>query len=123
MGYSWHNISGAMTCRSDREANLMQLPFTLEPDELLGGISREDDEAPIAGAVWYNAGAVHDGLFYRFPAGALAGARYLTADMLLDGDDAGIFILELQEGADGPTFGFQFSLLPEASARMRMPLE
>jgi hypothetical protein len=101
----------------------MQLPFTLEPDALLGGISREDDEAPIAGAVWYNAGAVHDGLSCRFPAGALAGARYLTADMLLDGDDAGVFILELQEGANGPTFGFLFSLLPEASARMRLPLE
>ncbi len=101
----------------------MQLPFTLEPEALLGGISREDAATPIFDAVWYNAGAVGDGLDYRFPTGALAAARYLTADMLLDGDDAGVFILELQEGDTGPTFGFLYSLLPEASARMRLPLE
>lgn len=101
----------------------MQLPFTLEPDSLLGGISREQDTAPIFDAVWYNAGAVGDGLAYRFPAGALNGARCLTADMLLDGDDAGVFVLELQEGDHGPTFGFVFTLLPGASARLRLPLE
>lgn len=101
----------------------MQLPFTLEPEALLGGISREDEPAPIFDAVWYNAGAVGDGLDYRFAAGTLAGARYVTADMLLDGDDAGVFILELQEGETGPTFGFLYSLLPAASARMRLPLE
>lgn len=101
----------------------MQLPFTLEPESLLGGISRESDPAPIFDAVWYNAGAVGDGLSYRFPAGALQGARCLTADMLLDGDDAGVFVLELQEGENGPTFGFVFTLLPEATARMRVPLE
>jgi hypothetical protein len=102
----------------------MQLPFVLEPQDLLGGLSREDaDDTPIFEAVWYNAGAVGDGLDYRFPVGALAGARYLTADLLLDGDDAGVFILELQEGDSGPVFGFQFSLLPEAGARLRLPLE
>jgi hypothetical protein len=101
----------------------MQLPFTLEPDSLLGGISREEDITPIFDAVWFNAGAVGDGLSYQFPAGALSGARCLTADMLLDGDDAGAFVLELQEGSDGPTFGFMFALLPQASARLRLPLE
>jgi hypothetical protein len=101
----------------------MQLPFTLEPDSLLGGISRENAEAPIYDARWYNAGAVGDGLAYQFPVGALASARCLTADMLLDGDDAGVFVLELQEGDHGPTFGFVFTLLPQASARLRLPLQ
>lgn len=101
----------------------MQLPFTLTPHALLGGLSHETSPAPVAGAAWYNAGKVRDGLEYRFPAGALAPARYITADMLLDGDDAGVFVLELQEGADGPVFGFRYALLPEAAARMRVPLE
>ncbi|MBZ0303359.1 MAG: hypothetical protein K8J31_26690 [Anaerolineae bacterium] len=101
----------------------MLLPFTLEPDVLLGGISRENDPTPIFDAVWYNAGAVNDGLAYSFAVGTLAGARYLTADLLLDGDDAGVFVLEMQEGESGPVFQFFFSLLPEASARMRIPLD
>ena len=101
----------------------MQFPFTLEPEVLLGALSREADETPIYGAAWYNAGFVNDGLDYRFAVGALAGARYLTADMLLEGWDAGVFVLELQEGADGPQFEFYFALLPEVSARMQVPLE
>ncbi len=100
----------------------MQLPFVLQPAELLGGLSQEAVEAPIYDAVWYNAGAVNDGLEYRFAVGALAGAHYLTADMLVTGGEVGSFRLELQEGADGPVFSLQYGLLPEAAARLRMPL-
>ena len=100
----------------------MPLPVKLEPDSLLGGLSREEDDSPVIDTVWYRADAVGDGLEYRFPAGLLRGAQYLTADMLLDGEEAGVFTLELQEGADGPIFQLGYGLLPGASARMRIPL-
>ena len=55
--------------------------------------------------------------------GALADARYLVADMLLDGNQMGVFALILQEGAEGPAFRLTFALLNQCSARMRVPLE
>jgi len=65
--------------------NESRFPRQLTPDHLSGGIRKETGEAPIQDATWYTAQAVGDGVVYRFPAGALAGSRYLTADMLLDG--------------------------------------
>lgn len=99
------------------------LPFTLEPACLLGALAGEDAEAPIAGATWYTAHNPGDGLSYTFPAGTLQDAHYLTADMLLDGTHTVSFTLYLQEGEDGPLFGFNFGLLNQVSARMRTPLE
>ncbi len=86
-------------------------------------MQEDHGEAYLPDAVWYSGQQVNDGLDYRFPAGTLEGAAYLSADMLLTGPEAGVFILELLEGNDGPTFGFQYSLLPLASARLRIPLE
>lgn len=94
-----------------------------KPSGFLGGLRQETGENYLPGAVWYVGESVGDGLDYRFPVGALAGMNFLVADMLLSGTEAGIFVLELQEGERGPTFGFQYSLLPEASARLRIPLE
>lgn len=102
---------------------MITLPFTLEVNHLLGGLSHEGSDTPLFDAEWYSAGAANDGLAYQFEAGALAKARWLAADMLLEGDEAGVFVLELQEGEDGPVLSFHFSLLPGASARMRVPLE
>ena len=101
----------------------VELPLRLVPEQLVGSIERESGEAPIPGATWYTAQAVGDALVYRFPRGALAEAQYLTADMLLDGNRLTSFTLILQEGEDGPQFGFNFGLLNQCSARMRMPLE
>jgi len=95
----------------------------LAPDALLGGLELETGEAPIPGATWYVARDVGDGLSYRFPVGALATARYLTADMLVDGNHLSVFLLELAEGDDGPTFGMLYAALNQCSARMRVPLE
>ncbi len=95
----------------------------LTPGALLGTLRQEKGDDLLSGAVWYAGGQVRDGVEYRFPAGALEGMNYLSADMLLTGTEAGIFVLELQEGENGPTFGFLYSLMPEASARMRIPLE
>lgn len=104
------------------------LPLELAPAGLLGGLEREDTPAPIPGArrfgtAWYTAHAVGDGLAYTFPEGALAEARYLTADLLVGGNHLVVFELVLQEGEDGPAFRLLYSALNECSARIRMPLE
>ncbi|MCE2489604.1 MAG: hypothetical protein J4G17_06475 [Anaerolineae bacterium] len=101
---------------------MASLPFTIEPVELLGGINQESGTAPVFDATWYSAGAVNDGLEYHVPPGALGEAAWLTADMLLDGDESVVFLLELQEERDGPRFQLQFALLPQASARLRLPI-
>lgn len=99
------------------------LPFTLKPERLSGSLTSDAAEAPITGATWYTAQEPGDGLSYTFPTGALKDARYLVADLLLDGTHTVSFTLYLQEGEDGPVFGLNFGLLNQVSARMRAPLE
>ena len=103
--------------------NETKFPLRLAPADFSGDIRQEASETPIPDAKWYTAEAVGDDLVYRFPAGALAEAKYLTADMLLDGNHKTSFAMILQEGEDGPRFGLKFSLLNQCSARMRVPLE
>ncbi len=95
----------------------------LVPSRALGGLLQEAAPSPLAGGLWYTARAVGDGLEYRFAAGALAAARYLAADLLLDGNQLAVFSLTLQEGEDGPTFGLFFGALNQCQARIRLPLE
>jgi len=83
---------------------MASLPFTIKPVELLGGINPESGATPVFEATWYAAGAVNDGLEFHVAPGALGEAAWLTADMLLDGDESAVFLLELQEGQDGPCF-------------------
>jgi len=94
----------------------------ISPQQALGTLKQEDAEAPVADAVWYTAAAVGDGLAYRFPKGMLAGAKYLTADMLLDGNHLAVFIITLKDGEDGPAFTLHFGALNQCSARIRLPL-
>lgn len=100
-----------------------QAVLPLVPSRTLGGLSQEAAPSPLAGGLWYTARAVGDGLEYRFAAGALAAARYLTADLLLDGNQLAVFSLTLQEGEDGPAFGLFFGALNQCQARIRAPLE
>ncbi len=90
--------------------------------ELVGGLRRGEEVAPLAGAVWYEGEKEGDGISIRFPAGALAGIEYLASDMLLDGNHLIVFSLALQEGEAGPTFRFGFGGLNQCSFRLRMPL-
>ncbi|UCC68898.1 MAG: hypothetical protein JSV79_02945 [Armatimonadota bacterium] len=99
-----------------------KLLLRLEPEKMLGGLVREDGETPIPDASWYVAEAVGDGVAYRIAPGALAAAEYLTADLLVDGDRTVTFVLALQEGEGGPTFGLSFSALNQCQARLRIPL-
>lgn len=102
---------------------MAQLPFQIEPSAALDGLQQFADAAPIHNARWYHADQAGAGLVYDIPRGALEGARYLTLDILCEGREAGVFVLELQEGADGPTFRYFFAVLPEASARLRVPMD
>ena len=97
-------------------------PLRLEPAGSFGGLRKEGGEAPLAGATWYSTDAAGAGFEYRFPAGSLAGAKYVTADMLLDGNQMIVFGITLQEGESGRVFQFRFSGLNQCSFRMRMPL-
>ncbi len=103
--------------RGADEATL-KLPLT----RFLGGLRELPDPPPLPEATWYEAEEVGDGLEFTFPPGTLAGKRYLTADLLLDGNQLAVFVLELQEGEDGPTFRLHHGLLNQCQARIRLPL-
>lgn len=98
-------------------------PLKLKPSALLGTAQQEGSESLIAEAIWYNGKAINDGLDFRFPIGSLAEARYLTADLLADGNCLPVFILHFQEGENGPKFGMTFGTLNQCSARLRIPLD
>ena len=59
---------------------------------------------------------------FRFPKGALNGAKCLTSDMLLDGREAAVFAILLREGESGRAFRFTFGALNQCSFRVRMDL-
>ncbi|HUT93730.1 MAG TPA: hypothetical protein VMY37_29975 [Thermoguttaceae bacterium] len=90
--------------------------------ETLVNVTTSDEPAPIEGATWYTADATGAGLKFRVPLGALAQARYLTADVLLDGTETVVFAITLEEEGSGPQFFFRFALLNQCGARIRMPL-
>ncbi|MER3406070.1 MAG: hypothetical protein C4289_13650, partial [Chloroflexota bacterium] len=98
-------------------------PLSLHPERFLGTLSQDPVSSPLAGAQGYAAQEVGDGLAYHVPPGALAAARWLTADFLLNGNHLAVFLLTLQEGEDGPVFRHTFGLLNQCQARLRLPLE
>jgi len=107
------------------------LPMVLKPEGMLGQTAADAGETPIPGAVWYVGQEVGDGLSFGFPAGALAKANWLTADLLVDGNCSVAFSLQLCEAGQeqapaeqgGPRFSLHFSALNQCQARMRVPLE
>lgn len=96
------------------------LPLRLEPAGLSGSCTRVEGPPVVPGAVWYEAGSEQDGLAFRFAPGALAGMRFLTADLYADSPELPVFQLRLQEGESGPGFTLTYAVLPHAEARMRM---
>ncbi|UCF35588.1 MAG: hypothetical protein JSU96_12190 [Acidobacteriota bacterium] len=94
----------------------------LEPSGFLGNLKQVDGEGVIPGANWFEAPDIDDGIAYRFPVGALATGRYITTDMLLDGNHMFAFLLTLQEGEKGPRFSFRWAGLNQCSFRVRLPI-
>jgi hypothetical protein len=89
---------------------------------LLGNLRVEPGSTPVPGAKWHLAEAVGDGMEFRFPKGALAGAKCIASDMLLDGREAAVFAIVLREGEKGRAFRFSFGALNQCSFRVRMDL-
>jgi len=57
-------------------------------------------------ASWFEGENLGDRISFCFPAGGLSGQKYITADMLAYGTHLIKFMIILQEGEDGPAFGF-----------------
>ena len=95
----------------------------IEIAETLRNLRSGTEKAPIPGATWFNAEGTGDGIAYRFPSGSLLKAKYLSSDMLVDGNSLLVFSIALQEGESGPTFRLVFGGLPQCSFRVRLPLE
>jgi hypothetical protein len=98
------------------------LRLRLEPSALVGGLTAQLERAPLQGGKWYVAAQAGGGLVYELPRRALAEARYLTCDLLLDGEELAVFRLSLLEGGSGRRFDLHFGLLNQCSARLRLPL-
>ncbi len=88
----------------------------------VGSLREEDGTPPLAGARWFSADKTGDGMSYAFPAGTLARAKFLTADMLLEGKDLCAWQITLREGAGGRAFRFTFGGLAQVSFRVRFDL-
>ena len=96
-----------------------ELPLRLEPSALAGGCARVEGPALVPGAEWYEAQRENDGLEFRFAPGALAGTRFLTADIFADSPELPVFQLRLRE-AKRADVHLVYGVLPQAEARMRM---
>ena len=105
-------------CRQEEVAD----GVALEQSGFLGSLKKVAGSTPIEGGSWYEAAEIGDGIEYRVAPGALAQAKYITTDMLLDGNHMFAFFLELKEGEEGPTTGFRWAGLNQCSFRMRFPL-
>ena len=88
----------------------------------MGTVRKETGETPIPDATWYVFEKSGDGWLIKIPKGALAGMKYIAADMLLDGNTMSTFRIDLQAGNDGPAFGFRFGCLNQCGLRIRMPM-
>jgi len=88
--------------------------------QILGGANPLRTAGTMARSFFVTAQRPGDGLLYRFPAGALARAKWITADMLLEGTELAVFALVLQEGETGPECRLTFGLLNGAAARLRI---
>lgn len=103
-------------CSAEPESGMV-----LEPQKVVG-LKAIDGEALLENAQWYAGEEVNDGFDYQFPAGTLTDMKYITLDMLADGNTLIQFNIELQEGDDGRVFQFAFGALNQCSLRVRLPL-
>ncbi len=88
----------------------------------LGQVELVDRPAVLENGGWVRWASKEDALEYRFEAGYLCSFTHLSADFLLDGNELLVLALELQEGEGGPAFAYNFGMLNQCQARLRMPL-
>lgn len=110
----------------------------LEPDRL-EGVTRDSGETPLDDGSWFRAADRWDALVYDVPDGTMADHDYLTFDALLSDPGTVLFQMDLVEesggllagvrrylpGIDPATraFSLAYRLLPQCSARIRLPLD
>jgi hypothetical protein len=95
--------------------------MVLEPARI-DGLKKIEGESYLENASWYTGEDTGDGFYYTFSPGSLAGMKYITTDMLADGNTLIQFNIDLQEGAEGRLFRLAFGVLNQCSLRVRFPL-
>ena len=86
------------------------------------GIERAAGPAWIKGADWYECAGEGGMTGYLTDKGTLSRDMWVTADFILDIPTTVVFELRLYPEGTEDSFAFIFSLLPYASARLRLPL-
>ncbi|MFC2126046.1 hypothetical protein ACFLU5_14685 [Bacteroidota bacterium] len=94
----------------------------LKQDGLLKGLKQVTGPDYLPKAVWYEGASPGDGISYSFPAGTLADMKFITADMLAEGNHMTRFQITLAEGEEGRVFRFTWGVLNQCSLRVRLPL-
>ncbi len=77
----------------------------------------------LPGARWFEACETDATLEFHLDPAALRGQNWLTADMLLDGEDLAVFRLSIREKGRKEGFSIVFGLVNRCSARMCLPLD
>ena len=109
-------------CEQEKEEMPPFAGHVISQAEFLEGLKKVDGPDYLKGASWYEGENPGDGISFSFPAGSLSGQKYITVDMLAYGTHMIKFMIILQEGEDGPAFGFRFGVLNQCSLRVRLPL-
>ncbi|MBM3810577.1 MAG: hypothetical protein FJW20_02960 [Acidimicrobiia bacterium] len=123
MNWSRREFTAAAAVTALPQSQAAEEGNVLTPTQLVGKLRQAEGKALLESGAWYEGQGLGDGIEYRFPAGTLRKAAYLTADMLLDGDTLAAFSLALHEAGTGRVFRFSFGALNQCSLRMRMSME
>ncbi len=103
-------------------------PRSLESSLTLQDIQADPAESPLSGGWWFIGESESQKLVYSIEPGTLAATDWLSADMLLDGEELAVFQLSLRERDQGDAarppreFHLIFGLLNQCSARLRLDL-
>ena len=96
--------------------------LALQPAQFLGKLAKSADTTPLPQSTVYECQGAGDGLLYTIEPGALAGMKYIAADVLVEGLDPPVMTLQLREGEKGRACDIHFSFLNQCQARIRIPL-
>ena len=90
--------------------------------EVCGGMHEVRGPDLLPGGRWLEARDTGATLAFRLDPGTLRGKNWLTADMLLDGENLAVFRLNIKEKGREEGFGLVFGLINMCCARIRLPL-
>jgi hypothetical protein len=82
----------------------------------------DESDSPLENGTWYIANQSGEGITYKIEPGIVDTYRYLTTDILVDGNSLVVFHLTLFEEGNGRRFRLKYKGLNQAQARIRFPL-